>query len=85
MEGGHPFQAVKGSERRPFIYFNFRLNIVVHDLHQVDELSPSPRNENKKFQLAMSKASEKLKKNAACGLLSVLETSIYISKEVFII
>ena len=27
----------KGSERRPFI-FSFRLNIVLHDSHQVDEI-----------------------------------------------
>ena len=43
-EGGNAFQGlcmrINRSGRRPFIYFNFRLNIVVCDLHQADEFSP---------------------------------------------
>lgn len=80
MEDGHPWQATKGSERRSFVYFNFRLNIVVSNLHQADELSPQRRNGNKKFRSAMSKTSEKSTKIAACSLLSVLEASVYISR-----
>ena len=46
---------VKGSERRPFISI-FRLNIVLHDSYQADEVSWKLRNGNKKLQKTMSKA-----------------------------
>ena len=39
MEGVHPCYAMKETERRSLIYFNFRLNIEVSDLHQTDEFS----------------------------------------------
>ena len=75
MEGVHPCYAMKKTERRSLIHFNFRLNIEVSDLHQTDEFSSKPRSENKKIQLT----------NSACGFLSMLEASIYIPKKVIII
>ena len=35
MKSGQPCQAIKGSERRPFIYINFRLNIVLSHFHHL--------------------------------------------------
>ena len=47
---------VKGSERRPFIFI-FRLNIVLHDSYQVDEIVMEIEEwKYKKFQATMSKA-----------------------------
>ena len=44
-------------ERRPFTFI-FRLNIVLHDSYQADEVFKEwkSQNGNKKFQMAMSKA-----------------------------
>ena len=84
MDGGNPYQTIKGSERRPFINFSFGLNIVVSDLHQVDELSLQSRKESKKFQLPMSKASERSTKIAACHLLCLRNQFISQGKCFFI-
>ena len=47
---------VKESERRPFIFI-FRLNIVLHDSYQVDEIVMEIEEwKYKKFQATMSKA-----------------------------
>ena len=47
---------VKGSERRPFI-FGFRVNIVLHDSYQVDEIVMEIEEwKYKRFQATMSKA-----------------------------
>ena len=47
---------VKASERRPFIFI-FRLNIVLHNSYQVDEMVMEIEKwKYKKFQTTMSKA-----------------------------
>ena len=47
---------VKGSERRPFTFI-FRLNIILHDSYQVDEIVMKMEEwKYKKFQATMSKA-----------------------------
>ena len=46
---------VKGSERRPFIFI-FRLNIVLRDSYQADEIVMEIEEWKKKFQTIMSKA-----------------------------
>ena len=38
MEDGHPYQAIKRSERWPI--FNVKLNIVLINLYQANEFSP---------------------------------------------
>ena len=46
---------VKGSERRPFI-FSFRLNYVLHDSHQVDEIVMEIEEWKQKVPRTISKA-----------------------------
>ena len=65
---------VKGSERRPFIFI-FRLNIVLHDSYQADEIVMEIEEWKRKVPYDSVKSFS--------GVLSVLETST-ISKETII-
>ena len=76
MEGGHHSQAlctrIRGSGRRSFIYFIFRLNIVVSDFDLADAIVTVTKERKQKIQIDFQKST----KIEESGLQSVLEASI---------